>query len=111
MKLPHGSTYAAREALGFFAKVHIPAPELEFVFHPERKWRFDFAWPAAKLALEVQGGVHSGGRHTNPQGYLNDMEKENAAACLGWRILKTTPQSLLSFGTAAMLEKALSLKT
>ena len=25
----------------------------EFKFHPDRKWRFDFAWPEQKIAIEV----------------------------------------------------------
>lgn len=35
--------------------------EPEFVrehrFHPTRRWRFDFAWPDEKVALEVEGGT------------------------------------------------------
>ena len=44
----------------------LPAPEREFVFHPLRKWRFDFAWPEQFVAAEVEGGgadlQGSGGR-------------------------------------------------
>ena len=28
----------------------------EYRFHPTRKWRFDYAWPENKIALEVEGG-------------------------------------------------------
>lgn len=40
----------------------------EHKFHPIRKWRFDYAIPEHKIALEVEGGVWTGGRHTSPKG-------------------------------------------
>ncbi|MGI0119640.1 hypothetical protein [Zooshikella sp. RANM57] len=42
----------------------LPKPETEYIFHPSRCWRFDFAWPDRKLAVEVEGGGWSNGRHT-----------------------------------------------
>lgn len=56
----------------------------ELAFHPERKWRFDFAWPDAKLALELEGM----GRHQRFLGYQEDCAKYNAAVLLGWRVLR-----------------------
>lgn len=56
----------------------------ELVFHPDRKWRFDFAWPGAMLALELEGV----GRHQTFIGYKADCEKYNAACLLGWRVLR-----------------------
>lgn len=95
------------KALEFFSRSGLPKPVTEFEFHPSRAWRFDFAWPEYKIALEVEGGVHTGGRHTNPQGFLGDMEKYNNAAVLGWRIIRVTPRSLVSFATAKMIKEAL----
>lgn len=66
----------------------LPEPEREFIFHPTRKWRFDFAWPEMLLAGEVEGGVWSGGRHTRGQGFIDDCEKYNEAASLGWTVLR-----------------------
>ena len=51
----------------------------EYKFHPTRRWRFDYAIPEHKIALEVEGGVWTGGRHTSPKGFLNDIEKYNTA--------------------------------
>ena len=32
-------------------------PQLQYKFHPARKWAFDFAWPEVMLAAEVDGGA------------------------------------------------------
>lgn len=72
----------------------MPVPEAEFKFHPTRKWRFDYAYPKLKIGIECDGAVWSQGRHTRGSGYIKDMEKFNAAAILGWRILKYTPDQL-----------------
>lgn len=60
----------------------------EHVFHPVRKWRFDFAWPEVKLAVEVEGGIWNSGRHNRPSGFIEDCVKYNAAVALGWRVLR-----------------------
>ena len=62
----------------------------EYRFHPTRKWRFDYAIPSHLIALEVEGGVWTGGRHIRASGFLGDMEKYNNAALLGWRVFRTT---------------------
>lgn len=59
----------------------------EFQFCPSRKWRFDFAFPDYKIAIECEGGL-AGGRHCMVGGYLADMEKYNTAAILGWAVLR-----------------------
>ena len=65
-------------------------PEREYRFHPERKWRFDFAWPKRKIAVEVEGAVWARGRHTRGAGYTADCTKYNAAAELGWQVFRYT---------------------
>ena len=79
----------------------------EYKFHPTRKWRFDFAIPAYKIAIEVEGGVWTGGRHTRPQGFLGDIEKYNAGTLLGWRIFRVTPDELYSNKTFNLLKDAI----
>jgi len=64
----------------------------EFKFHPTRQWRFDYAIPAYKIAIEIEGGVWINGRHTRGYGAVKDMEKYNQAVLLGWRLLRFTPQ-------------------
>lgn len=65
-----------------------PPLEQEYKFHPRRRWRFDFALPARKIAVEINGGVWVKGRHTRGRGYLDDREKVNAATALGWRVFE-----------------------
>ena len=79
----------------------------EFKFHPVRKWRFDYAIPSALVALEVEGGVWTGGRHINPKGFLNDMEKYNSATLMGWSVYRTTPDDLYTGKTLKLLKTAI----
>ncbi len=69
----------------------IPAPtSTEFIFHAERKWRADLAWPAAMLLVEYEGGIHTGGAHTRGKHFESDCEKYNEAALLGFSVLRFT---------------------
>lgn len=79
----------------------------EYRFHASRRWRFDYALPAHKIALEVEGGVWTGGRHTRAKGFMGDMEKYNTATVMGWRVLRTTPELLCTRSTLNMLREAL----
>lgn len=63
-------------------------PVREHQFHPKRKWRFDFAYPDLMIAIEIEGGIWTQGRHITPQGFMRDIEKYNAAAELGWRVFR-----------------------
>lgn len=83
----------------------------EFRFHPTRKWRFDYAIPEHKIALEVEGGVWTRGRHTSPKGFLNDMEKYNTATLMGWRVFRTVPDELHTNATLQMLRTAMNPDT
>lgn len=65
----------------------------ELRFHATRRWRFDFAWRVRRIAVEVEGGVWSGGRHTRGAGFVGDCEKYNAATLLGWSVLRFVPRS------------------
>ena len=79
----------------------------EFKFHPVRKWRFDYAVPEHKIALEVEGGVWTGGRHTSPKGFLGDIEKYNTATLMGWRVFRTTPDDLYKKKTLDLMKSAI----
>lgn len=68
----------------------LPPYHREYKFHPTRKWRFDFAWPVVKVALEMEGGVFTHGRHSRGKGFEMDCHKYNAAGILGWRVFRVT---------------------
>ena len=75
----------------FFNHYGLPNPEREYRFNQERKWRIDFAYPSIKLAIEIEGGAYTGGRHTRPLGFLKDMEKYNSLSEAGWTLLRYAP--------------------
>lgn len=70
----------------------------EHYFHTRRKWRFDFAWPELKIAVEIHGGTYvpkhqlderrqGAGAHSRGAHQRRDFEKWSEAAILGWRVL------------------------
>jgi hypothetical protein len=85
--------------------IEVPTPE--YKFHNTRKWRFDYCWIDKKIALEVEGGVWTNGRHTRGSGFIKDMEKYNNAALLGYRIIKCTPTSLMDKENIKLIENIL----
>jgi very-short-patch-repair endonuclease len=82
-------------------------PLTEHRFHDTRRWRFDFAFLAARVLLDVDGSIfaaeneQTAGKHARGAGICNDMEKRNAAAELGWCVLSYGPPHIRS-GEAAM---------
>lgn len=70
--------------------------EQEYKFHAERNWRADFLISGTKILIEVEGGIWSGGRHTRGKGFIADMEKYNAAAILGFKVLRFDTQQVKS---------------
>lgn len=99
-----------------------------------RKWEADLSWPDFKMAIEIDGGTFAtqkvsqknlppggdvdgstfaslmagtgarGGRHNSGTGFLADMEKRNAYAVLGWRVIHVTP-GMIENGSAATLAR------
>lgn len=67
-------------------------PQAEYQFCLPRKWRFDWAWVDQRVAVEIDGGqwLANGGRHNTDA----DRDKLNAAAALGWRVLRFSTQQL-----------------
>lgn len=68
--------------------------EREYRFNVTRKWRLDFAHPATRIGIEIEGGTWVQGRHNRPQGFAADCEKYNSAAELGWRLFRLTPDMI-----------------
>lgn len=65
-----------------------PELEPEFRFCPDRQWHSDYLVIGTKWLIELEGGIHSGGRHVRPAGFIEDCFKYNAAAMLGYRVIR-----------------------
>ena len=79
----------------------------ELQFHGTRKWRFDYAIPAAMVAIEVEGGAYTQGRHTRGKGFEADLEKYNTAESMGWHVLRVTPEWLCTPKTIEMIKQTI----
>ncbi|WP_238538040.1 endonuclease domain-containing protein [Paraburkholderia atlantica] len=86
----------------------LPAPAREYQFDPARKWRFDFAWTDRRLAVEVEGGIHSGGRHTRGAGFEADARKYLAATLAGWSVVRVTGKMVRDGSAIAAVRELLA---
>lgn len=121
--------------IGQLLAAGLPAPRREYLFHADRKWRFDLDWkPHGKLvAVEIDGGswgnpvvcdkcgrtvhrrlkngreviVREGGRHNSGTGFENDLEKINEAILYGWTIIRVTPTMIQDGRALDWIERAL----
>lgn len=117
----------------------LPEPQREYVAFPPRRYRFDFAWPDQKIAVEVDGGIRArtcrtcrgtglgsaqrgrcpscygsgvaAGKHTRKKGIEADCEKALLAFEDGWRVLRVTPQLVLDGRAVRALEAVLGAKS
>jgi very-short-patch-repair endonuclease len=85
------------EAFALHCRAECLYPVREYMFHPKRKWRFDFYFPSHKLAVEVEGV--GGGRHQRIGGFKGDCHKYNSAALMGITVLRYTTD-MVKQGTA-----------
>lgn len=113
----------------------IKEPEREFRFDAKRKWRFDYAFPTEKIAIEVEGGafgrnvicnhcgqpvyrfitnksgvkkkynVREGMGHNTGKGSIEDMEKYNHAVLHGWKLLRFPSHELSTVDTIGIIKK------
>jgi hypothetical protein len=86
----------------------LPEPEPEYRFCAGRRWRFDWAWPGHRVALEVEGAVYARGRHVRGKGYTADCRKYSKAAALGWRVLRCTTEMMRRGEWLELLREALA---
>lgn len=89
----------------------LPRPHRQHKLHVEGRrnpFRFDFAWPYLKLAVEVQGGTwQKKGGHTTGTGYERDCVKANEAALQGWLLLRVTGEQIETGQAMAWIERVL----
>jgi len=85
----------------------LPIPKYNYRFHDTQRWRFDFAYPEHMIAIEIEGGIWTQGRHTRGAGFLKDCKKYNTATLMGWAVLRF-PSNLVKSGEALqVIEQAL----
>lgn len=96
----------------------------EFQFS-DRKYRFDFANEASKVAVEMDGGSFgrgkpcptcgqkSAGRHSRPMGFHGDCDKSNLAAAAGWVTFRFTAKHIKECPVQCieMVSAAIELRT
>lgn len=82
---------------------------------PNSKRAFDFANPFARVAVEIEGGMHPittkngkviKGHHVHPEGYAEDCARYNEAQERGWLVLRFTPEMIERDPTAAVEQVA-----
>jgi very-short-patch-repair endonuclease len=88
-------SHLEEECKGILNKLSAPPYEREYKILSGRRYRADFAWPAAKIALEVNGGLYTPvSGHRSISGIERDMEKSNAAQLDGWIYLQVGSKHL-----------------
>ncbi len=88
----------------------LPKPEAEYRFDKIRRFRFDYAYPSIKLALEIEGGIYTKQAHGSIKGILRDIEKYNLAVMQGWRVLRIIPDEYSLDKTIEMIKKTYNYK-
>lgn len=77
----------------------------EYEFHPIRHWRFDFAQPQLRLAVELEGQVHR-----IESRFAGDLDKYNSAAMESWLLLRFSPAQVASDQALALILEASRLR-
>ena len=86
----------------------LPEPIREYKALPNRRFRWDFAWPEFEILLEVQGGTWVKSGHTSGKGIARDIEKSNLAVLSGWTCFGATGDMIKSGQTLKMLQEYFS---
>jgi very-short-patch-repair endonuclease len=89
----------------------LPKPVTQYPFAESmgRKFKADFAWPEAKLLVEVIGGIwqKGGGGHSHPMHIVKDIERQQHAVLLGWFVLPVTTDQVKNGEALTLVESAL----
>lgn len=101
----------------------LPMPVAEHRLTPSRRWRLDWAWVDDRIAIEIEGGLYGKGRrcpvckqlprhgHMGLERALSDLDKYSYASAAGWRLVRRTPDGLLTDLTRAMIATAMGKAT
>lgn len=101
--------------------VHAPW-QIEYCFALPRRWAFDYAVPAIKCAIEIDGGTASPiiwykgkpyialSGHNSPTGMRNDRERNNAAMSAGWHVWHYAPEEVIKAGRKTLPDEPILKK-
>ena len=102
---------AARKALEDRLALHLRAHKVPHVREyslPGRVFRWDFAFPDARLLVEVHGGIwRAKGAHNTGSAIQRDCEKAAYATGQGWRHFAVTGDQITSGQALAWIKTAL----
>ncbi len=76
----------------------------EYRFNLKRRWKFDWAVPEIKCAIELDGGLFIKGAHVNPASIRDNYIKSNDAAKRGWRVWRYLPEQIIKAGRKGVIE-------
>jgi len=83
--------------------------ETEFKLISGRRFRWDVAFPAHRLLVEIQGGIWSVGGHSTGTGITRDCEKNNLAVLAGYRCLMVTGEHIRTGQALKWIRQALGV--
>lgn len=80
---------------------------------PERDFRADLAHLPSRLLIELDGGIFCSGAHGSVSGILNDIDRAQWAAALGWRVFRLSTKDMEERPAQCfdLLRRATELKT
>lgn len=101
-----GEVVIGGECLGC---AHVGASNRFHDYAKGRGYRVDFAYPAQRIAIEVEGIRYDkqGGRHQTGAGFAKDLEKYSALELAGWRVIRVSRREISSGVALQLIEKAL----
>ena len=115
--------YDQKIVTAFFKDCRLPEPVYELQYIPKRRFRLDIAWPAYKIGIEVQGGIHPfprkrkdgttvlmPGAHGTTAGIRRDNEKSNLGLLEGWAVIRVEPKELCMSDTAGMVRRLIEMR-
>lgn len=88
---------SAAQQLGYWLEANNPGCWVtEYRFHPERKFRLDWAYPGIRMGVELDGMLPSGvASHQTIKGATRDREKDMYALASRWIVARVTTGQVL----------------